>query len=197
MNLDDPAIISRYGAGYRGLAQYYLLAGNVSRLHRLKWAAETSMLKTLAAKHRSTVTKTARKYGAITATPHGPRACFEARTERPGRKPLVARFGGIPLKRQKRAVLDDRLPAPAPTRRKELVTRLIRGRCEWCQRRGPVHAHQVRKLADLGTPGPAQPEWASLMARMRRKTLIVCFTDRPDDRTGRPPSPRFGPSRTG
>ena len=48
------------------------------------------------------------------------------------------------------------------------------GRCEWCQHRGPVHAHQVRKLADLGKPGPAQPGWASLMARMRRKTLIVC-----------------------
>jgi hypothetical protein len=37
-----------------------------------------------------------------------------------------------------------------------------------------VQAHQVRKLADLGTPGPAQPQWANLMARMRRKTLIVC-----------------------
>ena len=157
MNLDDPEIISAYGAEYRGLVQYYLLAGNVSRLHRLRWAAETSMLKTLAAKHRSTVTKMARKYKATVITPHGPRTCFEARTERPGRKPLVARFGGIPLKRQKRAVLDDRLPAPAPARRKELVTRLLRGRCEWCQQHGPVQAHQVRKLADLGTPGPAQP----------------------------------------
>jgi len=174
MNLDDPEIISAYGAEYRGLAQYYLLAGNVSRLHRLKWAAETSLLKTLAAKHRSTVTKMARKYKATVITPHGPRTCFEARTERPGRKPLVARFGGIPLKRHKKAVLDDRLPAPAPARRRELVTRLLRGRCEWCQQRGPVQAHQVRKLADLGTPGPAQPGWASLMARMRRKTLIVC-----------------------
>ena len=174
MNLDDPEIISAYGAEYRGLAQYYLLAGNVSRLHRLRWAAETSLLKTLAAKHRSTVTKMARKYKATIITPHGPRTCFEARTERPGRKPLVARFGGIPLKRHKRAVIDDRLPAPAAARRKELVTRLLRGRCEWCQQRGPVQAHQVRKLADLGTPGPAQPERASLMARMRRKTLIVC-----------------------
>ncbi len=60
---------------------------------------------------------------------HGPRACYEARKERPGRKPLVARFGGIPLKRQRKAVIDDRLPAPA-IRRKELVTRLLRGECE-------------------------------------------------------------------
>jgi group II intron reverse transcriptase/maturase len=174
MNLEDPEIISAYGAEYRGLVQYYLLAGNVSRLHQLKWAAETSMLKTLGAKHRSTVTKMARKYKAVTITPHGPRTCFEARTERPGRKPLVARFGGIPLKRQKRAVLEDRLPVLPATRRKELVTRLLTGRCEWCQQRAPVQAHQVRKLADLGKPGPAQPGWASLMARMRRKTLIVC-----------------------
>jgi Type II intron maturase len=49
MNLDDPEIISTYGAEYRGLAQYYLLAGNVSRLHQPRWAAETSMLKTLGA----------------------------------------------------------------------------------------------------------------------------------------------------
>src|SRR5260370_38949032 len=115
----------------------------------------------------------ARKYKAVTITPHGPRTCFEARTERPGRKPLVARFGGIPLKRQKKAVLDDRLPVLPATRRKELVTRLLRGRCEWCQQRDPVQVHQVRKLADLGTPGPAQPRWATLMARIRRKTLIV------------------------
>ena len=83
----------------------------------------------------------ARKYQAVTITPHGPRTCFEARTERPGRKPLAARFGGIPLKRHKKAVLDDRLPVLPSTRRKELVTRLLRGRCEWCQQRGPVHAH--------------------------------------------------------
>src|SRR5262249_26637003 len=132
MNLDDLVIISTYGAEYRGLVQYYLLAGNVSRLSRVRWAAETSMLKTLAAKHRSTVAKMARKYKAITATPQGPRTSFEARTERPGRNPLVAGFGGTPLKRQKGAILVARLQAPGPARRKELVTRLLRGRCEWC-----------------------------------------------------------------
>ena len=174
LNHSDPEIISAYGAEYRGLVQYYLLAGNVSALNRLRWAAETSMLKTLACKHRSTVTTMARKYKAVTSTAHGPRTCFEARTERPGRKPLIARFGGIPLKRDKTAILNDRLPAPATTRRKELVTRLLKGECEWCEQRAPVQAHQVRKLADLGKPGQEQPAWAQLMTRMRRKTLIVC-----------------------
>ena len=64
MNLPDTLIISTYGAEYRGIVQYYLLASDVWRLNRLHWAAETSMLKTLAAKHGSTVTKMARKYKA-------------------------------------------------------------------------------------------------------------------------------------
>ena len=76
------------------------------------------MLKTLAAKHRSTVAKTARKYRAAIVTPHGPRTCFEARLERPGRKPLAARFGGIPLKRQRKTVITDRQPDRPRARRR-------------------------------------------------------------------------------
>ena len=132
------------------------------------------MLKTLAAKHRSTVTTMARNYKANIDTPHGPRTCFEATVERPGRKPLVARFGGIPLKRQKKAVLTDRLPVPA-TRRKELITRLRARQVRTVRAAtASVEVHQVRKLADLTRPGRPQPAWAQLMARMRRKTLVVC-----------------------
>ena len=58
------------------------------------------MLKTLAGKHRSTATKMADKYQATIDTPAGPRVCFQTTVEREGRKPLVARFGGIPLKRR-------------------------------------------------------------------------------------------------
>ena len=32
--------------------------------------------------------------------PHGRRRCFQVSVERTGRQPLVARFGGIPLRRQ-------------------------------------------------------------------------------------------------
>jgi hypothetical protein len=176
MNRDDHAIVGVYGAEYRGLIQYYLLAGDVWRLNRLRWVMETSMLKTLAAKHRSTVTTMARKYKATIGTPHGPRICFQASIEREGRQPLVARFGGIPLKRQRTAVLNDRQPPPVTIRRKELITRLQAGRCELCEHRTPVEVQQVRKLADLTRPGRPQPAWAQLMAKRRRKTLVVCRT---------------------
>ena len=109
--MDDYTIVSIYGAEYRGIVQYYLLASDVYRLNRLNWVMETSMLKTLAGKHRSTVCKTAAKYKAKVDTPYGLRTCFEARIERTGgRKPLVARYGGIPLRPQKKAILRDHEP---------------------------------------------------------------------------------------
>jgi group II intron reverse transcriptase/maturase len=173
-NLDDHDIVATYGAEYRGIVQYYLLASDVWRLDRLRWVAETSMLKTLAAKHKSTVSAIAAAYKTVVETPHGKRTCFQARLDRDGRQPLVARFGGIPLARRKDATLVDRVPTPVTHPVKELTVRLRTGRCEWCEQPGPVQVHQVRNLAQLGPPGPAQPAWAALMARKRRKTLVVC-----------------------
>jgi hypothetical protein len=175
INYDDHTIVNVYGAEYRGIVQYYLLAGDVHRLGRLNWVMVTSLLKTLAAKHDSTVSKMAARYKAAIETPHGLRTCFEARIERgDGRKPLVARFGGIPLKRQKTAALHDRQPVPVTTRRKELIDRLVAGQCELCEYTGKVNVHHVRKLADLEKPGQPQPAWAQQMVKRRRKTLVVC-----------------------
>ena len=175
MNMDDYTIVSIYGAEYRGVVQYYLLASDVYRLNRLNWVMETSLLKTLAGKHRSTVSKTAAKYKAKVDTPYGPRTCFQATVERGGgRKPLVARYGGIPLRWQKKAVLDDRQPGRA-VGPKELVTRLLAGRCEICERSENVQVHHIRKLADLDKLGqPEKPAWAAIMAKRRRKALVVC-----------------------
>src|SRR5918992_4466396 len=53
INEDDHTIVSTYGAEWRGIVQYYLLAGNVHRLYRLHWVMETSLLKTLANKNCS------------------------------------------------------------------------------------------------------------------------------------------------
>jgi len=170
----DYNILARFGAEYRGIVQYYLLAGDVFRLHRLRWVMETSMLKTLASKHRSTVSKMAAKHKAKIATPHGPRTRFEAHIERPGRTPLVAWFGGIPLKRQKYAVLTDRAHTGPVYPNRQLVTRLLKGRCELCQQTGDIQVHHVQALASLHRPGQPHPAWAQAMAKIRRKALVVC-----------------------
>jgi len=52
---------------------YYLLAQDVWRLSTLCWYAQTSMLKTLAAKHKSSVAKMAARYKAKAITGHDPR----------------------------------------------------------------------------------------------------------------------------
>ncbi|TDO26060.1 group II intron reverse transcriptase/maturase [Kribbella sp. VKM Ac-2527] len=170
----DYNIVGRYGAEYRGIVQYYLLAGDVMRLHRLRWVMETSMLKTLGRKHRSSVSKMAAKFKAKISTPHGLRTCFEASVTREGKKPMVARFGGIPLKRQKTAVLTDRSNTGPIYPNKELIRRLHAGRCELCKRTDNIQVHHVRQLADLDRPGQPQPEWAQVMAKRRRKSLVVC-----------------------
>src|SRR5437660_947502 len=132
-NLDDYDIVRTYGAEYRGVINYYLLAQDVSRLHDLQWNAETSMLKTLAAKHRSTVTKMAARHKAKIETRDGLRTCFEARKHREGKQDLVARFGGISLRQDRRAVIYDPAPVPAPRPRKELISRLRKRECELCE----------------------------------------------------------------
>jgi Type II intron maturase/Reverse transcriptase (RNA-dependent DNA polymerase)/AI2M/AI1M-like, HNH endonuclease len=173
-NLDDYDIVRVYGAEYRGVVNYYLLAQDVSRLSALRWNAETSMLKTLAAKHHSTVTKTAARHKARVADGDGWLTCFEARKTREGRKDLVARFGGIPLRQNRQAVITDPIPVQHPYPRKELIHRLRKRACELCQAKATVDVHQVTGLAALGGSGPGQPAWARLMAKMRRKTLTVC-----------------------
>ncbi|MGH8898359.1 MAG: reverse transcriptase domain-containing protein [Egibacteraceae bacterium] len=173
-NLDDYQIVKAYAAEYRGVVQHYLLANDVWRLKPLHWTARTSLLKTLAAKHKSTVSKMAACYQAKIETPHGPRTRLEARVERDGKPALVARFGGIPLARNRNAALVDRIPKPVAYPRKELIARLLAGRRELCEEPGKVAVHQVRKLASPGKPGTGQPAWAALTARKRRKTLVVC-----------------------
>jgi group II intron reverse transcriptase/maturase len=191
MNEPDHTIINRFGAEYRGIVQYYLLAGDVYRLDRLQWVMQTSLLKTLAGKYGSTVTTMARRYKVTIETPHGPRKCLQARVERSqGRKPLVATFGGIPLLRQKHAAINDRAPVPAATPGKELIDRLRAGWCEICGDANQVQVHQIRKLADLDKPGqPDHPEWAQIMAKRRRKTLVVCAACHATIHPGRPTAP--------
>ncbi|WP_433206563.1 group II intron reverse transcriptase/maturase [Nocardia sp. CA-107356] len=174
VNETDYTIVGDFGARYRGIVQYYLLAGDVYRLHRLRWVMETSMLKTLACKHRSTVSKMAARFKAKIATPHGPRTRFQVSVERTGRKPLVAHFGGIPLKRRKSAVLTDRDSTGPVYPNKELVKRLVNGRCELCRRTDNIEVHHVRALADLPETGHQQPVWAQVMTKRRRKSLVVC-----------------------
>jgi group II intron reverse transcriptase/maturase len=173
----DFAIVSNYQQVYRGIAQYYLLAHNVAVLSKLHYVMKGSLLKTLAGKHKTTMSAMKYKYQTTTSTAAGKTfQCLEVRIERKGKPPLIARYGGISLTRTSRALLND-TPYVDKNSRSELVTRLLADVCELCGSSHHVQVHHLRRLADLNIKGRREvPEWKKRMAAMRRKTLIVCHT---------------------
>jgi len=199
-NESDHAIIGKYGSEYRGIVQYYAYARNRFWLGRLQWFMRISMLKTLAAKHQSTVTKMARRFAGKAITKNGVMECLKVITERKGRQPLYARFGGISLKTESfKAVeiedayldLDRRIP------RTELIDRLLADVCELCGSRNDVEVHHIRKLSDLKVKGRKEkPTWLKTMAAMKRKTLIVCRACHDAIHAGRPTRIRETPEES-
>ena len=137
---------------------------------------EWSLAKTLAGKHKSTSRKMFRRYKSTVQTEHGERACLQVVVQRDnGKRPLVARFGGIPLKRNRQAVLVDQTPTRNRFERNELIQRLLADTCELCGSTEDINVHHVRALRDLNVEGQrSKPKWAQVMAARRRKTLVVC-----------------------
>jgi hypothetical protein len=186
----DYSIVSKYHSEYRGVVQYYLLAHNVGWFSKLRWVSETSLLKTLAGKHKSSVAAMARKYKATTETTNGPRKCLKVVVQREDKKPLIAQFGGIPLQRKQDAILVDRQPQFLMKNRSELLQRVLADRCELCGSKEHVEVHHIRKLADLKKPGRKEkPEWIKQMATRRRKTLVVCRQCHQDIHAGKTTTP--------
>ena len=177
-NDEDYTIVSRYQAEFRGIVQYYLLAYNVSHFGRLQWVMGKSLAQTLANKHKTTSAKIFRRYKSTVQTAHGERACLEVvKQQGEGKRPLVARFGGIPLKRNRQAVLVDQQPQRYRTERNELIKRLLADECEMCGSTVDIEVHHIRALRDLNVKGRREkPKWVQVMAARRRKTLVVCRT---------------------
>ena len=74
----------------------------------------------------------------------------------------------------------------ASTKRNELIHRLLVDCCELCGSRNQIEVHHIRKLADLNRHDrPDRPAWVHLMAKRRRKTIVICRPCREDIHTGR------------
>ena len=184
----DFTIVATYQQEYRGIVQYYLPAMNVAWFSKLHWIMQGSLLKTLAAKHQSSMRKMKQKYSSTTTEPRTGKTmkCLEVRVERTDKRALVARWGGISLARQPRTVINDQ-PYQVRGGRTELLKRLMADECELCGSRERVEVHHIRKLSDLNKPGrKIKPRWAEEMAARRRKTLVVCRSCHEAIHQGRP-----------
>jgi group II intron reverse transcriptase/maturase len=176
LNSSDYDIFTVYQLEYRGLVQYYQMAYNLHKLKKAYWVIRTSLLKTLAAKHKTTVTKTARKYKIIKRLEGREYKVLQVRVDRLEKKPLIAEFGGISLRRNPKPThLTDNNERVVTQRRNQLIDRMLAEDCEMCGHSGKVEIHHVRKLKDLTKPGRKEkPAWVIRMAEIRRKTLVVC-----------------------
>jgi RNA-directed DNA polymerase len=182
-----------YNAEMRGLANYYRLAWDVKRaLNRLYYLWWGSLLRTLAMKHKTTVSKAAKHL----RTPDGE---YVARYAVDG-KSYQARV--FKLKHL------DRSPVPTAgvdaienlnkwlNRRSTIVERFNARVCELCGAVDrPVEIHHVRKLADM----KKSPLWVRLESARTRKRIVLCVSCHDAVHAGRLPKQAASvrPGKTG
>ncbi len=185
----DYEIVTQYQSQLRGYVQYYALAQNCVSLHLLKYVMETSLLKTLANKHKTSMVKVKRQIATTRRTANGLRKALAVTVPREGKKPLVAYFGGISMSYKREAVIKDILRSGLNFIRKEsdLERRLLAEICEVCGSEDKIEVHHVRKLKDLyGKGAKDRPSWKKIMLAKRRKTLVLCHECHVNLHTGKP-----------
>jgi len=183
----DYSIIAQYQAEYAGVVQYYRLAYNLHSLSRLKRVMEWSLARTLARKHKTTTNKIFKRYKTTHTNEHGTYRVLQTTVERgPDKQPLVARFGGIPLRWNRWAAINDAPTKVVRSGRSELLERLLLQECELCGGTRNIEVHHIRKMAELDQYNHKEkPQWVKIMARRRRKTLVVCQNCHHDIHYGR------------
>ncbi len=169
MQAKEHEIIQQYTTEMRGIAEYYKLADNYSKaIGRLYFLAQGSFLKTIAAKHQTTVHKisSALNRGGYMAV-RVPR--------RDGEVKECKLFHPRDVNRD--YIEDARVDFPMLTFQftssTELLQRMEARKCEYCEaEEGYFEVHHVRKLADIHK---GKAPWERFMIARRRKTLILCI----------------------
>lgn len=181
---DDFTIVATFQSEYRGLVNYYALAYNLRRLKKLKWVMEQALTKTLARKHKTSVKKVYTKYATQTTTNGRPYKALKVIREREGKAPLVAIWGGIPLRWNPKAMLVDRECRIWNTRT-ELIQRLMADECEYCGSTEDMEVHHLRRVVSNKEKGTVPP-WLQIMRARRRKTMVLCHECHVDITLGHP-----------
>jgi hypothetical protein len=185
-----------------GIANYSRLAYNLHTLQHLKGVMEQSLAMTLARKHKTSVRKIMNQYKAELVVDGQIYKGLQVTVPREGKKPLVATWGGISLKWEITAPIEERPQHPLLrwNNRSELEKRLLAQVCEHCGATyipDQIEVHHIRALKDLNKyTGREKPWWVRIMAARRRKTLILCHACHVDIQYGRPLRRKVSRSRT-
>jgi hypothetical protein len=167
---NDFDIVMLYESELMGVVNYYCMAQNVYVLNRVKSACMSSLLKTLAAKHKKRVAQIARQYKTKDNDLTGIRLTIKTNG-----KTLTANFGFNPIRYTPKPkwLEDNILENKVWNNRVELAQRLTANKCELCETTdGSFEVHHVKHMKSLPRKNP--PQWVVTMIALNRKTLVVC-----------------------
>jgi len=184
INYSDYEIISNYNERMRGFANYYFLAQSAkSVLSKPLYIASSSLIRTLAAKHKCTRKKV------ITRILNGKQMTYKYEHGDKTREIEVFKPSLIKTPNSKDWKLDD-TPVEYKTLcyKSELLSRVLARRCEYCSReKGYFEVHHVRKMADI----KGKSMWDKVMIARRRKTMVLCVECHHLLHAGKLPDGRF------
>lgn len=166
LRLTDLEIVSAYNAELRGICNYYGIASNFYKLCYFSYLMEYSCLKTLASKHKCTISKVVEKFkdrngewGIPYETTTGQKRCYFAKYSdcKDKANPTDIVCNAAVEYGYSRTALEQRLKAKV---------------CELCgtTESDCYEVHHVNKLKNL----KGKQAWEVAMIAKRRKTLVVC-----------------------
>jgi group II intron reverse transcriptase/maturase len=167
LSLSDYEIIGTYNAELRGLANYYALAKDTKqKLSRLEYLTQGSLVKTLANKHQTKVTKIA--LGLKRGEDYVHRCTINDKVK----EIKVFKLKDLNLQPKTWEKIDQLPNTYVYAGRTEILERLAAEICEYCGKEdGYFEVHHVRKLADLKD---GKEKWQKQMSARRRKTMVLC-----------------------
>jgi group II intron reverse transcriptase/maturase len=180
-HLSELELLMLYNAEIRGFLGYYALSDNLTSMaSKILWLTTASFLRTLADKHRSSLTQEAARLK------RGPNRYVVTFTEDDGtvkEYELVSSTRQLQRKKVSFGPNLDHIPRKWRYRTKtELGQRLRAKQCEWCgTSQGSIEVHHVRKLKNLS----GKSVWERHMIARRRKTLVLCKQCHVDLHAGR------------
>lgn len=176
INNSELEILHTYNAELRGIANYYKLANNYHHLDRLFYLAESSFIKTIANKRRSTSMKVA-----TSMRTHKQGVLCLARKDKHGNEKLHQFVKLKDLPKHKGAIkagtpeIDSYVNTMKYSGRTEFEKRLLANKCEACgATEGQMEVHHVRKLKDLKKKRNLK-YLDKIMIERQRKTIVLCF----------------------
>jgi group II intron reverse transcriptase/maturase len=167
IHLTDLEIVDSYNAELRGICNYYNMASNFCGLHYFAYLMEYSCLKTLAAKHKSKISKVVKQYrdkqgswGIPYKTKTGKSRLYFARYQdcKKTRKVSDTRANALEMHINSRTTFDQRLKAR---------------KCELCgsTESDRYEIHHVNKVKNL----KGKIHWERVMISKNRKTMVLCY----------------------